>query len=89
MPGPARRPWTRPLIAVVVVALLAFGLWQVLGGNGEPAARYRTAAVDRGDLRVAISATGALRALSTLRICPETCAPCPRWTLARRSPGRS
>lgn len=68
MPGPARRPWTRPLIAVVVVALLAFGLWQVLGGNGEPAARYRTAAVDRGDLRVAISATGALRALSTVDV---------------------
>lgn len=68
MPGPARRPWTRPLIAVVVIALLAFGLWQVLGGNGEPAARYRTAAVDRSDLRVAISATGALRALSTVDV---------------------
>ena len=68
MPGPARRPWTRLLIAAVVVALLAFGLWQVLGGNGEPAARYRTAAVDRGDLRVAISATGALRALSTVDV---------------------
>ncbi|RDZ26919.1 efflux RND transporter periplasmic adaptor subunit [Lysobacter silvisoli] len=70
--SPARKssPWTRYAIAAVVVAALAGGgywYYRQRGAEAEASA-YRTAKVQRGDIRVAISATGALAAISTVDV---------------------
>ena len=57
----------KPAIAVVVLALAAGGAWwwqqsRAAGDEGP----WRTVAVERGDIRVAISATGTLSATSTV-----------------------
>jgi HlyD family secretion protein len=55
--------WTvkRILLGVVVLAAVSAAIaWGVRGGNGSAVA-YRTAPVQRGDLLVAISATGTLQ----------------------------
>jgi HlyD family secretion protein len=59
----------RPVLwlVVVVLALLALG-WYWRSGSQETPAAFRTAKVDRGDIRVAISATGSLSALSTVDV---------------------
>ena len=70
-PAPSR---SRPLlvrfaVAVVVVALLGAGYWawaQRKGPADEGA--YRTTPVEQGDIRVAISATGTLSAISTVTV---------------------
>lgn len=56
-------------IAVAVLALIAAGLWfwnQRKAAAAESG--YRTSAVERGDIRVAISATGTLSAISTVTV---------------------
>lgn len=57
------------VIAVVVLALLGLG-WYVWGKQKAAAAEggYRTETVQRGDIRVAISATGTLSAISTVTV---------------------
>ncbi len=62
-----------PRFAIVlgVLAVGAAGLWLWKGRGGEEAQRYRTAAVEQGDIRVAISATGTLGALSTVDVGSE------------------
>ncbi|KAA2283678.1 efflux RND transporter periplasmic adaptor subunit [Arenimonas fontis] len=67
MPGLRSFSLFRLLIAAAAI-LLAFVLWSALGSRDDGTARYRTAAVDRGQLQLAISATGALRALSTVDV---------------------
>ena len=54
-------------IAIAVLAAAA-AAWYVWGKDrkGEAESGYRTAAVERGDIRVAISATGTLSAISTV-----------------------
>lgn len=68
MPGAVARSRFRFLVPAIVVAALAGGAWWWFGTDRAPAAAYRTAPVDRGDLRVSISATGSLRALSTVDV---------------------
>jgi HlyD family secretion protein len=58
-----RWPWV-VLAGVALVLVLAWS-WR---GGGEDGARYRTDPVARGDLAVAISATGTLEALSTVQV---------------------
>ncbi len=58
-----------PVIAVLVVAAAALWFWK--GRDGAEAQRFRTAAVEQGDIRVAISATGTLGALSTVDVGSE------------------
>jgi len=53
--------------AVVVLALLAAWSWH-RHGAAAAAGGYRTEAVQRGDIRVAISATGTLSAISTVTV---------------------
>lgn len=69
-PNASRRPrrsWLWPaIIAVVVLAGLAFW-WKKREAGGNESA-YRTTEVERGDIRVAISATGTLSAISTVTV---------------------
>ncbi|KFN49267.1 efflux RND transporter periplasmic adaptor subunit [Arenimonas composti] len=58
-----------PLIPVVVVlALLAGGWWWWSQRGASATGAWRTAAVERGDVRVVISATGTLRATTTVDV---------------------
>ncbi|MCM2336314.1 MAG: efflux RND transporter periplasmic adaptor subunit, partial [Pseudomonas sp.] len=63
-------PWIRRALVAAVVAAVAYGgyaLFKQRGADAEAGA-YRTAAVERGDIRVAISATGSLSAISTVDV---------------------
>lgn len=56
---------------ILVIAVLAAGAlsWTFLAGRGDPAgAGFRTGAIDRGEVRVVISATGTLRATTTVDV---------------------
>ncbi|MGO1071281.1 efflux RND transporter periplasmic adaptor subunit [Lysobacter sp. CA199] len=67
---PRRSPWPkRAVIAVLVLAAAGIG-WHFYSKRSaeEAAGAYRTAKVERGDIRVAISATGALSAISTVDV---------------------
>lgn len=64
-----KSPLPKILLGVAVAALLAGGGWYWnahRGGSAESA--YRTVTVERGDIRVAISATGTLSAISTVTV---------------------
>ncbi len=68
-PKSRRRGLPRFVPVVVVVALVAAGLWiwtQRAAAGGEDA--WRTTPVERGDIRVVISATGTLSATSTVTV---------------------
>ncbi|NYZ61620.1 efflux RND transporter periplasmic adaptor subunit [Luteimonas deserti] len=68
-PTPRRRGLPRLVPVIVVVALVATGAWfwtQRAGTGGEDA--WRTTPVERGDIRVVISATGTLSATSTVTV---------------------
>ena len=71
-PSPVRKssPWPRRVAVVAVALAVVIGgvyLWRHRG-NDEAASAYRTAKVDRGDIRVTISATGALDATSKVDV---------------------
>ena len=67
MPKPAFRP--RLPIVLGVVAALVLGGWWWMHRNAAPAdGGYRIATVERGDIRVTISATGTLSAISTVDV---------------------
>lgn len=61
----------RLIIAVIGLAVVAVGLWFWKGRGDADAQRFRTAKVEQGDIRVAISATGTLSALSTVDVGSE------------------
>ena len=61
----------RLVIAVIGLAVLVVALWFWKGRGGADAQRFRTAQVEQGDIRVAISATGTLSALSTVDVGSE------------------
>ena len=57
------------LLGTAVVAILGGGAWWWTARKGEAAdSAYRTATIERGDIRVAISATGTLSAISTVTV---------------------
>ena len=66
-PRPARRGLSRPVVIVAVVLAVAAGwwFWQQRGSAADEGA-WRTTQVERGNIRVAISATGSLSATSTV-----------------------
>lgn len=62
-------PLPKILLAVAVVGILGAGAWYWTARKAEGAeSAYRTATVERGDIRVAISATGTLSAISTVTV---------------------
>ena len=68
--APSRR-LRRVIVPVVVIAVLA-GAWYWWGRNADgDTPTFRTARVEQGDIRVAISATGTLNALSTVDVGSE------------------
>nr|WP_298155905.1 efflux RND transporter periplasmic adaptor subunit [uncultured Pseudoxanthomonas sp.] len=57
------------LLGIAVVAILGGGAWWwTARQGGEAESAYRTATIERGDIRVAISATGTLSAISTVTV---------------------
>ncbi|WP_447938756.1 efflux RND transporter periplasmic adaptor subunit [Pseudoxanthomonas mexicana] len=57
------------LLGIAVLALLGGGAWWWTSRKGDAAeSAYRTATLERGDIRVAISATGTLSAISTVTV---------------------
>lgn len=70
--SPVRKssPWIRrAVVAAVVLALAGGGYYYYAQRNAQAeASAYRTAKAERGDIRVAISATGALAAISTVDV---------------------
>ena len=57
------------LLGFAVVAILGGAAWWWTARKGEAAdGAYRTATIERGDIRVAISATGTLSAISTVTV---------------------
>lgn len=62
-------PLPRILLGVAVVAILGAGAWYWTSRKADGAeSAYRTVTVERGDIRVAISATGTLSAISTVTV---------------------
>ncbi|TWT21241.1 efflux RND transporter periplasmic adaptor subunit [Luteimonas marina] len=69
-PSRRKRPFPRTVVAaivVVAVAAWAWFWWQGTRGAASESA-WRTVQVERGDIRVAISATGTLSAISTVTV---------------------
>ena len=69
----SRKPRVPRFVVVLValaVAAAAIWFWKGRGAGGDEQ-RFRTAAVEQGDIRVAISATGTLSALSTVDVGSE------------------
>src|SRR5690606_38821030 len=72
--GPATMPRNRSslrrngAIAVVALVVVAAAAWWWQQRDAGDAAGYRTTTVERGDIRVAISATGTLSAISTVTV---------------------
>lgn len=69
-PSRRRSPWIPRLVTgAIILALLAAGAWYWKGRKADAGeGAYRTAAVERGNIRVAISATGTLSAISTVTV---------------------
>lgn len=68
-PRPLKSPWLRRgLIALAVLAIGATAVVVWRGGDTQDAAAWRTGKVEKGDIRVAISATGTLAAISTVDV---------------------
>ncbi|MFZ5657705.1 MAG: efflux RND transporter periplasmic adaptor subunit [Pseudomonadota bacterium] len=73
MPTPTRSRWRKPaLVATVLAAAVVLGAWAWSRRGAEAAdGGWRTAPIERGDIRVSISSTGALSAISTVVVGSE------------------
>ncbi|ALN59275.1 efflux transporter, RND family, MFP subunit [Lysobacter enzymogenes] len=67
---PRKSPWPKRAAIAVAVLVLAGAGWHFYSQRSaeEAAGAYRTAKIERGDIRVTISATGALSAISTVDV---------------------
>ena len=64
--APARPRWIVPAVLLALVALAAW--WYFGRGETDDTGGYRTGAVERGEIRTAISATGTLSATATIEV---------------------
>ena len=62
-----RRSWWLPA-TIGLVVLLGAGWWWMQRSSADEGGGYRTTPIERGDIRVAISATGTLSAISTVTV---------------------
>jgi len=53
---------------LLVVVAAAAGLFFLIGSRGKPEAKYRTAVVDKGDITQTVTATGAVSAVTTVKV---------------------
>lgn len=60
--------WLKAGFAVLALAGIGIAAYAWRGTGGDAAAGFRTASVDRGDIRVVVAATGNLAAVSTVDI---------------------
>ncbi|MCY7313395.1 MAG: biotin/lipoyl-binding protein [Pseudoxanthomonas sp.] len=68
-PAARRKLFQRLTLAAVAIVLVAAALWVWNGRKAASSeAALRTAPVERGDIRVALSATGTLSAISTVTV---------------------
>lgn len=58
----------RIIVVAAVVALAVVGAWWMRSRSGAQATRYRTAAVERGDLTATVSATGSVRPVVQVQV---------------------
>lgn len=67
---PRKSPWPKRAAIAVAVLVLAGAGWHFYSQRSaeQAAGAYRTAKIERGDIRVTISATGALSAISTVDV---------------------
>ena len=69
MSSPRESARPRWFVPVVLLALVALSAWWYLGrGETDDTGGYRTGAVERGEIRTAISATGTLSATATIEV---------------------
>ncbi|HKF43131.1 MAG TPA: efflux RND transporter periplasmic adaptor subunit [Thermoanaerobaculia bacterium] len=53
---------------ILVVVAAAVGVFFLVGSRGKPEAKYRTQAVDKGDITQTVTATGAISAVTTVQV---------------------
>jgi HlyD family secretion protein len=56
------------IVWILVVVAAGVGLFFLIGSRGQPAAKYRTAVVDKGDITQTVTATGAVSAVTTVKV---------------------
>jgi HlyD family secretion protein len=58
----------KTIVWVLIVAAAAVGLFFLIGSRRKPEPKYRTATVDRGDITQTVTATGAVSAVTTVKV---------------------
>jgi HlyD family secretion protein len=58
----------KTIVWVLIVAAAAVGLFFLIGSRRKPEPKYRTAAVDKGDITQMVTATGAVSAVTTVKV---------------------
>ena len=58
----------KTVVWLLVVAAAGAGLFFLIGSRGKPEAKYRTAAIDKGDVTQTVTATGAVSAVITVKV---------------------
>ncbi len=61
------RRYALPLVALALIAAIAYGLWKAFGAGGS-ATEYRLARIERGNLTSVVSASGTLNAVTTVYV---------------------
>ncbi len=58
----------KTVVWLLIVVAAAVGLFFLIGSRGKPQAKYRTAVVDKGDITQTVTATGAVSAVTTVKV---------------------
>jgi HlyD family secretion protein len=58
----------KTLAWLLVIVAAAVGVFFLIGSRGKPEPKYRTAIVDKGDITQTVTATGALSAVTTVKV---------------------
>lgn len=58
----------KKLLWVLILIAAGVGVFFLIGSRGKPEAKYRTATVDKGDITQTVTATGALSAVTTVKV---------------------